>query len=35
MGIKQFFNKVGTGVKTLFKKDGSLDNVFKKGSNLY
>lgn len=35
MGVKQFFNKVGTGVKTLFKKDGTLENVFKKGSNLY
>lgn len=35
MGVKQFFNKIGTGVKTLFKKDGTLENIFKKGSNIY
>lgn len=35
MGVKEFFNKAAKGVKTFFKKDGTLENVFKKGSNLY
>jgi hypothetical protein len=31
MGVKEFFNKAAKGVKTLFKKDGTLETVFKKG----
>ena len=32
MGIKELFNKVGKGVKTLFKKDGTIESMFNKGS---
>jgi len=31
MGIKQFFNKIGSGAKQFFKKDGTLDRTFSKG----
>lgn len=31
MGIKQFFKKAGSDLKTFFKKDGTLDKTFKKG----
>ena len=33
MGIKQFFNKIGTGAKNFFKKDGVLESTFKKGGS--
>lgn len=31
MGIKQFFNKAGQGLKKVFSKGGTLDSTFKKG----
>ena len=34
MGIQELFNKAGKGVKTLFKKDGTLESLFNKGSSL-
>jgi hypothetical protein len=32
MGIKQLFNKAAKGVKTFFKKDGTLEGLFNKGT---
>ncbi len=31
MGIKELFNKAGKGIKTLFKKDGTIQSRFSKG----
>ena len=31
MGIKELFNKAGKGIKTLFKKDGTIQSTFNKG----
>ncbi len=28
MGIKELFNKAGKGIKTLFKKDGTIQSKF-------
>jgi hypothetical protein len=33
MGIKQFFNKAGQGLKKFFGKDGTLESTFKKGGS--
>ena len=33
MGVKQFFNKIATGAKKFFGKDGTLENTFKKGGS--
>jgi hypothetical protein len=33
MGIKQFFNKIGSGAKQFFKKDGTLEKTFSKGGS--
>ena len=35
MGIKQLFNKAAKGVKTFFKKDGTLEGLFNKGTAIY
>ena len=33
MGIKQFFNKAGQGLKKFVGKDGTLESTFKKGGS--
>lgn len=34
MGVKQFFNKAGKGLKTFFGKGGTLDKAFSKGGQV-
>jgi len=35
MAITQLFNKASQGVKTLFKKNGLIQNTFNKGSQIF